>query len=101
MWGRLAQWLASQTTDQGVPGSSTGRCAVRCGLEKVTYTHCLVLVEPRKPWTYDRRGKTVTRLASTLCLVSRPDSIDETVLSLSSYDSYMNLKSLNLKHPCA
>ena len=26
---------------------------VRCGLEQVTFTPCLVLVKPRKPWTYD------------------------------------------------
>ena len=29
------QWLASRTTDQGVPGSRPGRVAVRCGLEQV------------------------------------------------------------------
>ena len=51
--GGLAQWLASRTTDQGVPGSRPGRVAIRCGLEQVTFTHCLVLVKPRKPWTYD------------------------------------------------
>ena len=34
----LAQWLASWTTDQGVPGSGPGRVVVRCGLEQVTYT---------------------------------------------------------------
>ena len=51
--GGLAQWLASRTTDQGVPGSRPGRVAVRYGLEQVTFTPCLVLVKPRKPWTYD------------------------------------------------
>ena len=49
-WG-LAQWLASRTTDQGVPGSRPGRSTVCCGLEQVTFTHCLVLVRHRKPWT--------------------------------------------------
>ena len=49
----LAQWLVSRTTEQGVPGSRPGRFAVRCGLEQVTFTPCLVLVKPRKPWTYD------------------------------------------------
>ena len=52
-WGGLAQWLASQTTDQGVPGSRPGRGTVCCGLEQVAFTHCLVLVKPRKPWTDD------------------------------------------------
>ena len=30
---------------------------------------CLVLVEPRKRWTDDRLGQTVTRLEITLCLM--------------------------------
>ena len=51
--GGLAQWLASRTTDQVVIGSRPGRVAVRCGLEQVTFTPCLVLVNPRKPRTYD------------------------------------------------
>ena len=51
--GVLAQWLASRTTDQGVPGSRPGRSTACCGLEQVTITHCLVLVKPRKPWTDD------------------------------------------------
>ena len=42
--GGLAQWLASRTTDQGT---------VCCGLEQGTFTHCLVLVKPRKTWTDD------------------------------------------------
>ena len=65
----LAQWLASQTTDQGVPGSRPGRGTVCCGLEQVTFTHCLVLVKPRKPWTDDWHGLTVKRLETTLCLM--------------------------------
>ena len=64
-----AKWLAPRTTDQGVPGSRPGRCTVCCGLEKVTFTHCLVLVKPRKPWTDDWHGLTVTRLETTLCLM--------------------------------
>ena len=51
--GGLAQWLVSRTTDQGVPGSRPGPGTVCCGLEQVTFTHCLVLVKPRKPWTDD------------------------------------------------
>ena len=53
LWSRLAQWLTSRTTDQGVPGSTPGRGTVCCGLEQITFTHCLVLVKPRKPWTDD------------------------------------------------
>ena len=34
--GGLAQWLGSQTTDQGVPGSRPGWVAVCCGLGQVT-----------------------------------------------------------------
>ena len=34
--GGLAQWLASRTTDKWVPGSRSGRVAVRCGLEQVS-----------------------------------------------------------------
>ena len=52
-WGGLAQWLASWTTDQGVPGSRPGRGTVCCSLEQVTFTNCLVLVKPRKSWTDD------------------------------------------------
>ena len=52
-WGGLGQWLASRTMDQGVPGSRPGRSTVCCGLEQVTFTLCLVLVKPRKPWKDD------------------------------------------------
>ena len=34
-----------------------------------THLPCLVLVEPRKRWTDDRLGQTVTRLEITLCLM--------------------------------
>ena len=36
-WGGLAQWSASRTTAQGVPGSRPGRSP----LEQVTFTPCL------------------------------------------------------------
>ena len=49
--GGLAQWLASRTMDQGVPGSRPGCGTVCCGLEQVTFTHRLVLVKPKRPWT--------------------------------------------------
>ena len=67
--GGLAQWLGCRISDQGVPGSSPGRCTVCCGLEQVTFTPCLVLVKPRNRWTDDRLGQTVTRLETTLCLM--------------------------------
>ena len=51
------------------PGSRPGRGIDCCGLEQVTFTHCLVLVKPRKLWTDDRLGLTVTRLETTLCLM--------------------------------
>ena len=35
------------------PGSRPDLGTVCCGLEQVTFTHCLVLVKPRKPWTDD------------------------------------------------
>ena len=54
------QWLASRTMDQGVPGSRPGRSTVCCGLEQITFTHCLVLVNPSKPWKDDCFGLTVT-----------------------------------------
>ena len=58
----MAQWLGPRITDQGIPGSSPGRGAVRCGLVEVTFTPCLVLVKPRKRWTYDRLGQAETML---------------------------------------
>ena len=61
--------LASWTSDLGVPGSRPGRGTVCCGLEQVTFTCCLVLVKPRKPWTDELLGLTMTRLETTLCLM--------------------------------
>ena len=87
--GGLAQWLASQTTDQGVHGLRPGRVAVRCGHEQVTFTPCLVLVKPRKQavdvqltWTdCDKAGDyVVPNVLSPIDLISRPDKMDETVL---------------------
>ena len=50
--GGSAQWLASRTTDQGVPCSRPGLVTVLCSLEQVTFfTPCLVLFKHRKPWT--------------------------------------------------
>ena len=63
---RLAQWLASRTTDQVVPGLRPDRVAICCCLEQVIFTPCLVLVKPRKPWTYDILEQTVRKLETTL-----------------------------------
>ena len=35
------------------PWFETWRGTVCCGIEQVTFTHCLVLVKPRKLWTDD------------------------------------------------
>ena len=72
--GGLAQWLGCRISEQGVPGSSPGRCTVCCSLEQVTFTPCLVLVKPRKRWT-----DVVPYALSPSDLVSRPDNMDETV----------------------
>ena len=89
MWGGLAQWLASRTTDQGVPGSRPGRGTVCCGLEQVIFTHCLYWLNPGS------RGRTtrtncdevgdyvVPNELSPRDLVSIPDNMDETVMSSS------------------
>ena len=45
--GGLAQWLASRTTDQGVPGSRLVLVAVRCGL--VVGARDRVLYKPLRP----------------------------------------------------
>ena len=51
------------------PGFEPRPGAVRCSLELVTFTPCLVLVKPRKRWTDNRHGQTVTRLETMLCLM--------------------------------
>ena len=80
------------------PWFESRRCTFRCGLGQATFTTCLVLVKPRKQWTDDRLGQTVTRLETSLCLmcprdlVSRPDKMNETVPHiLGSYDPSMNV----------
>ena len=67
--GGVGQWIGRRISDQGVPGSNPGRCTFCCGLEQVTFTLCLVLVKPRKRWTDDQLGQTVTRLEIRLCLM--------------------------------
>ena len=66
-----------RASDYGLrgPGSSPGRSEVRCDLEQVTFTPCLVLVKPRKRWTDDILGQTVTRLKTILCLMSKGPSL--------------------------
>ena len=67
--GGVAQLIGRRISDQGVPGSIPRRGIFCCGLEQVTFTLCLILVKPRKRWTDDRLGQTVTRLEITLCLM--------------------------------
>ena len=35
--GGVGQWLGRRIVDQGVPGSNSGRCTFRCGLEQNNY----------------------------------------------------------------
>ena len=51
-----------------VPGSTPAGAHFVVALSK-SHLPCLVLVEPRKRWTDDRLGQTVTRLKITLCLM--------------------------------
>ena len=60
MRGGVAQWIGRRISDHRVPGSIPRRCLFPCGLKQVTFTLCLVLVKPRKRWTDDRLGQTVT-----------------------------------------
>ena len=68
--GGVAQWLGCRISDQGVPGSNPGPAGAHfvVALSK-SHLPCLVLVEPRKRWTDDRFGRTVTRLEITSCLM--------------------------------
>ena len=51
--GRTGAVVSVADYGPGVPGSRPGRrFAVPCGLEQVTFTSCLVLAKPRKPWTH-------------------------------------------------
>ena len=36
--GGVAQWLGRRISDQGVPGSNSGRCTFRCRIEQVIFT---------------------------------------------------------------
>ena len=64
----MAQWLGRRISDQGVPGSNPAGAHFVVALSKSNLP-CLVLVEPRKRWTEDPLGQTVTRLEITLCLM--------------------------------
>ena len=72
LWGGLVQWLGRQISYQWVPDLSPGPVETQFGLtdlEQITFTPCLLLVKPRKRWTDDRLGQTVTGLVSMLCLM--------------------------------
>ena len=64
----MAQWLGHRSSDRGVPGSNLASALIIVALSK-SRLPCLVLVEPRKRWTDDRLGQTVTRLEIMLCLM--------------------------------
>ena len=64
----VVQWLGSRISDQGVPGSNPAGAHFVVALSK-SHLPCLVLDEPRKRWTDDRLGQTVTRLEIMLCLM--------------------------------
>ena len=51
--GRTGAMVSVADYDHGVPGTRPDRGVIRCGIEQVTFTPCLVLVKPRKPGTYD------------------------------------------------
>ena len=68
-----------------IPGWRPGQVTVCWGLEQVTFTPCLVLVKPvevRLTWTdCDEAGDyVVPNVLSPRDLVSRPDSMDRTLL---------------------
>ena len=65
--GGVAQWLGRRISDRGslvrTPAGAHFVVALKSHLPR------LVLIEPRKRWTDDRLGQTVTRLEITLCLM--------------------------------
>ena len=71
------QWLGGRTgavvraSDLGPRGPcfEPAQCVFHCGPEQVTFTPCLVLVEPRKGWADNRLEQTVTRMETILCLM--------------------------------
>ena len=85
---QVAEWRSGEGVGFRTMGSLVRTPAGAHFVVALSKSHlaCLVLVEPRKRWTDDRLGQTVTRLEITLCLmptprdlVFRPDNMDETV----------------------
>ena len=66
--GRVAQWLGRRISDKGSLVRTQVGAHFVVALSK-SHLPCSVLVEPRKRWTDDRLGHTVTRLDITLCLM--------------------------------
>ena len=64
----MAQWLGRRISDKGSLVRTPAAAHFVVALSK-SHLPCLVLVEPRKRWTDDRLGQTVTRLEITLCLM--------------------------------
>ena len=66
--GGVAQWLGRRISDQGSLVRTPAGAHFVVALSK-SHLPCLVTIEPRKRWTDDRLGQTVTRLEITLCLM--------------------------------
>ena len=64
----MAQWLVRRISAKGSLDRTPAGAHVVVALSK-SHLPCLLLVEPRKRWTHDRLGQTVTRLEITLCLM--------------------------------
>ena len=68
---KVAEWRSGKGVGFRTKGSlvQTPACAHFVVALSKSHLPCLVLVEPRKRWTDDRLGQTVTRLEITLCLM--------------------------------
>ena len=66
--GGVAQWLGVGFRTKGSLVRTPAGAHFVVALSK-SHLPCLVLVEPRKRWTDNRLGQTVTRLEITLCLM--------------------------------
>ena len=68
---KVAEWGSGKGVGFRTKGSLVRTPAGAHFVVALSKSHlpCLVLVEPRKRWTDDRLGQTVTRLEITLCLM--------------------------------
>ena len=67
----MAEWRSGLVVGFRTKGSLVRTLAGAHFVVALSKSHlpCLVLAEPRKQWTDDRPGQTVTRLEITLCLM--------------------------------